>query len=232
MHNLLLILLLVNLVAFIIYVTKILSAKRQQQDTTKFKKPALYSLIIIIISFVGFGLTVPENKDDKESSSDLAVQKIVDSIEKVESDNAEINNGLTVDAYVQRLSKVFKEMGPKTKLKVNSIDEIDGNSKITLSNDTYIIANVQNNIIKQLTLYVDPIANYDTNDDFNFSFLLLIGTADTTLNMGQRNLVLRELGLYNKELFKEKHNSQTIVGTITFTYEGNPKTEYVLNASW
>lgn len=152
---------------------------------------------------------------------------------KVESDNAGVNDDLTVDGYIERLNDVFKQMGSKTNLQVGTVFDTDDNTtNIRLSDDTIIIASTNNGIINQLSLQMEPDAFYSSNDDFNFAFLLLVGTSDTTLSFGERNLTLRELGLDDKSVFDKKYKSDTKIGTFTFQYEGNPKTEYTLTAKW
>lgn len=223
------IIMLFSLVIFVIFGIKALLALNKKKNVKDMGKKTLYAFVVAVAALAGVAVTAP----DVEDSNELAVSNMGGDIEKVESDNATVNNDLTVDAYAQRLAKVFKEMGSKTNLQVISVDEqSDGTSKILLSADTYIIANAPDGIVNQLSLHIDPAANYESNEDFKFAYLLLVGTADPTLSMGKRNLLLRELALDNKKTFEKKNKSIVAVGTITFSFDGNPKKEYTLNATW
>lgn len=229
MATLFAVIVLVGLVSFIVFGFKSILIISRKQDAKKDLKKTGISLLVAIAALAGVGVTAPE----AEVSTDLAVSKITDDIEKVESDNATINDNLSVDAYTQRVSKVFKEMGAKTNLKILSvIEQKDGSTIMRLSNDTFISISTSENVVNQLSLHMEPDAFYESSDDFKFAFLLLEGTADTTLSMGERNFLLRELGLDDEEVFKKKFNSNSTVGIITYSYEGDAKNGYTLKAEW
>ncbi|WP_206732699.1 hypothetical protein, partial [Halarcobacter ebronensis] len=85
----------------------------------------------------------------------------------------------------------MKEMGEKTKLKINSTEVLeDGRTSIGLSNNIFIFLDTdKDKHIKKASLAMTPNAFFTEQKDFKFAFLLLIGTIDDSLSFGERNLV-------------------------------------------
>ncbi|MEE2013552.1 hypothetical protein P4V61_15975, partial [Bacillus thuringiensis] len=86
-----------------------------------YKKWWVWIIAALIIIFVAAGVS-----GNKKDSTKPAI-----------AENKETK--LTVDEYKQRVEKALKEMGEKTKLKINSTEVLeDGRTSIGLSNNIFI----------------------------------------------------------------------------------------------
>ncbi|EEM37927.1 hypothetical protein bthur0004_62380 [Bacillus thuringiensis serovar sotto str. T04001] len=137
---------------------------------------------------------------------------------------------LTVDEYKQRVEKALKEMGEKTKLKINSTEVLeDGRTSIGLSNNIFIFLDTdKDKHIKKASLAMTPNAFFTEQKDFKFAFLLLIGTIDDSLSFGERNLVKQELGLSDETVFSKDHTKVYQKNKIRYTYKGSIKENFIL----
>lgn len=66
--------------------------------------------------------------------------------------------------------------------------------------------------------------------DFDFAFLLLIGTIDDSLNYSERYLVKRELGLSDKKVFNKDDTKAYKKNGVSYTYKGSMKENFILQA--
>ncbi|MGQ8826945.1 hypothetical protein ACUTUE_27255 [Bacillus sp. NA_146.1] len=138
----------------------------------------------------------------------------------------------TIDEYKGRINQAFKEMGRKTNLKINSTDVLeDGRTVINLSDNILIFLTTdKDQYIEKATLGMTTDAYLSEHEDFEFAFLLLIGTIDDTLNYGDRYLVKRELGLSDKKAFNKEFTKVYKRNGITYTYKGGIKDNFILQA--
>lgn len=138
----------------------------------------------------------------------------------------------TIDEYKNRLNQAFKEMGRKTSLKINSTDILeDGRTTINLSDNIVIFLTTdKDKYIEKATLGMTTDAYLSEHEDFEFAFLLLIGTIDDTLNYADRYLVKRELGLSDKKAFNKQFTKVYKRNGITYTYKGGIKENFILQA--
>lgn len=191
------------------------------------KRKKKTSGIILAVSFVLFIIAVAITPDTEEVNSDK---------EKVETSATvkESGSNLTVQEYESRIAQAFKEMGSKTEFKIisNEVHE-DGKTVITLSDDAMIFIETNTKgFIDNISLEMTPDIYFVNKDDFNFAFLLLVGTADESLSMGERNLLIRELGLDDEDNFKKKYKTDHTNNGIEYKYNGTFKEGFVLQAEY
>ncbi|WP_259384027.1 hypothetical protein [Bacillus thuringiensis] len=179
-----------------------------------YKKWWVWIIAALLIIFVAAGVS-----GNKKDSTKPAV-----------AENKEAK--LTVDEYKQRIEKALKEMGEKTKLKINSTEVLeDGRTSIGLSNNIFIFLDTdKNKHIKKASLAMTPNAFFTEQKDFKFAFLLLIGTVDDSLSFGERNLVKQELGLSDETVFSKDHTKVYQKNKIRYTYKGSIKENFILQA--
>jgi hypothetical protein len=141
---------------------------------------------------------------------------------------------LTIDEYENRVEQALKEAGDKTNLEILSSKEIEENvHAIALSDKAAIFLDTNNNgKVYKAALSVDPSVQITSNDDFNFAFELLIGTADDELTLGDRTKLRQDLGLYDDKTFSEKTVNVKKHNDITFTFKSNPSEIYILDAEF
>lgn len=142
--------------------------------------------------------------------------------------------GLTVDEYTKRINSALDEMGDKTKLKISSSEVVeDGRTAIALSNNIFIFLETdKDKIIKKVSLGMTSKAYFTEMEDFKFAFLLLIGTVDESLSFGERNLVKQELGISDEKVFSKDHTKSYKKNGIMYTYKGNIKEDFILQAKF
>lgn len=179
-----------------------------------YKKWWVWIITALLIIFVAAGVS-----GNKKDSTKPAI-----------AENKETK--LTVDEYKQRIEKALKEMGEKTKLKINSTEVLeDGRTSIGLSNNIFIFLDTdKNKHIKKASLAMTPNAFFTEQKDFKFAFLLLIGTVDDSLSFGERNLVKQELGLSDETVFSKDHTKVYQKNKIRYTYKGSIKENFILQA--
>lgn len=178
-----------------------------------YKKWWVWVIAALLIIFVAAGIS-----GNKKADSNSAVAKN--------------QKSLTVDEYTKRVDKALKEMGEKTKLKINSTEVLkDGRTSIGLSDNIIIVLETDNNKnIKKASLAMTPNAYFTEMEDFKFAFLLLIGTMDDSLSFGERNLVKQELGLSDEKVFSKDHTKVYQKNEIRYTYKGSIKENFILQA--
>lgn len=171
-----------------------------------------------------------EAENTKEKPTNETVNKVE---EKVEEPQEEIKN-LTIEEYESRISQALKEMGNNTNLKIVSTEkQEDGQTVITLSENVMIfITTNEKEIIERVALGVMPEVYLTDKDDFRFALLLLVGTVDDSLSMGDRNLIIKELGLDNDENLTEEQMEIYKNNDITYTYKGSIKEHFILQAEF
>ncbi|WP_179864914.1 hypothetical protein [Bacillus wiedmannii] len=138
----------------------------------------------------------------------------------------------TIDEYKGRINQAFKEMGRKTNLKINSTDVLeDGRTVINLSDNILIFLTTdKDQYIEKATLGMTTDAYLLERKDFEFAFLLLIGTIDDSLNYSERYLVKQELGLSDKEAFNKQFTKTYKRNGIIYTFKGGIKDNFILQA--
>jgi hypothetical protein len=170
---------------------------------------------------------------NEEKAEPKVEPKVVET--KTESkEPIETSTDVTIEEYENRISKALKQMGNKTNLKILSSEkQEDGKTVITLSENVMIFLTTnKKDIIENIALGVMPDTFFTDKDDFQFSFLLLVGTADDSLSMGERNLVLKELGLDDEENFTKEHTASYRNNDISYTYKGSIKENFILQAEY
>lgn len=179
-----------------------------------YKKWWVWIITALLIIFVAAGVS-----GNKKDSTKPAI-----------AENKETK--LTVDEYKQRVETALKEMGEKTKLKINSTEVLeDGRTSIGLSNNIFIFLDTdKEKQIKKASLAMTPNAFFTEQKDFKFAFLLLIGTIDDSLSFGERNLVKQELGLSDETVFSKDHTKVYQKNKIRYTYKGSIKENFILQA--
>lgn len=183
-----------------------------------YKKWWFWVLIFVVCGVIG------TNMNNKNNDSKPVV---------AENKSEEVKKtGLTVDEYQTRINKALKEMGEKTKLKINSTNVTeDGKTAINLSKNIIIfLENDKNKDVKKASLAMTPNAYLTEKEDFKFAFLLLIGTVDDSLSFGDRNLVKNELGLNDEKVFNKDYTKAYKKNGIMYTYTGNIKDNFILQA--
>ncbi|MGY3419180.1 hypothetical protein ACVWY4_005409 [Bacillus mycoides] len=138
----------------------------------------------------------------------------------------------TIDEYKNRINQAFTEMGRKTNLKINSTDILeDGRTVINLSDNIVIFLTTdKDKYIEKATLGMTTDAYLLEYKDFEFAFLLLIGTIDDSLNYSERYLVKQELGLSDKDAFNKQFTKTYKRNGITYTFKGGIKDNFILQA--
>lgn len=138
----------------------------------------------------------------------------------------------TIDEYKGRINQAFKEMGRKTNLKINSTEVLeDGRTVINLSDNILIFLTTdKDQYIEKATLGMTTDAYLLEHKDFEFAFLLLIGTIDDTLNYSERYLVKQELGLSDKDAFNKQFTKTYKRNGIAYTFKGGIKDNFILQA--
>ncbi|MDZ4567449.1 hypothetical protein [Bacillus cereus] len=183
-----------------------------------YKKWWVWVFIFVVCGVIGTNM----NNKDKDSKPVVA-----------ENTSKEVKKtGLTVDEYQNRINKALKETGEKTKLKINSTNVTeDGKTAINLSQNIIIFLETdKNENVKKVSLAMTPNAYLTEKEDFKFAFLLLIGTVDNSLSFGDRNLVKQELGLNDEKVFSKDYTKAYKKNGIMYTYKGNMKDNFILQA--
>lgn len=126
----------------------------------------------------------------------------------------------TVETLEKRISEALSQIGNKTDLEIISNEKTeDGKQSIALSEDIFIFAKTnEDGKVSEVTLAALPKAADASKEELNTAFLILIGTVDDTLSMGDRNKVKNELEIENNNLFD--HTKVHINKNIVFTYKG------------
>lgn len=183
---------------------------------TIYKQWWFWVIIFVVCGVIGTNMNNKDSKPVVAENKSKEVQKA----------------GLTVDEYQTRINKALKEMGEKTKLKINSTNVTeDGKTAINLSNNIIIFLETdKNKNVKKASLAMTPNAYLTEKEDFKFAFLLLIGTVDDSLSFGNRNSVKNELGLNDEKVFNKEHTKAYKKNGIMYTYTGNIKDNFILQA--
>lgn len=182
-----------------------------------------------------------EEKEDKKKSlaeekerlkKEKEEKKKTEALEKDAKKKKDEKTGLTVDTYTKRVNDALGEMGEKTKLKVSSTNILeDGKTAINLSSDIIIFLETdKNKNVKKASLAMTPNAYFTGIEDFKFAFLLLIGTMDDSLSLGDRNLIKQKLGINDEKVFSKDHLKSYKNNGIQFTYKGSIKDNFILQA--
>ncbi len=184
--------------------------------------------IVFIASFILFVIAIAMTPTQEETTTD---NELVETSAPV---NSKIKSNLTIQEYENRLTQAFKEMGNKTRMKIVSSELQDGGrTLITLSEHISITLTTNNKgFINEALLTMSPDAYYAANEDFDFSFLLLVGTVDNSLSFGGRHLLIRELGLDDDSNLKKSYTNSHLNNGIKYTYNGNPKDNFNLLAEF
>lgn len=142
--------------------------------------------------------------------------------------------GVTVDEYKIRINEALKQAGDQTTLKIINEDVLeDGKISLALSNNIFIfLRENEDGFIDQYNLAMASNAFMTETENFRFAFLLLIGTVDESLSFGDRNLVLRDLGISHEDAFFEEHTKVITNNDIQYTYKGSFVDNYVLRAEY
>lgn len=178
-----------------------------------YKKWWVWLITALLIIFIAAGISGNKKNDSKSAV-------------------AENKTKLTVDEYTKRIDKALKEMGDKTKLKVNSTQVLeDGRTSIALSDNIIIFLDTdKDKQIKKASLGMTSNAYLTEQEDFKFAFLLLIGTVDDSLSFGDRNLVKQELGISDEKVFSKDYSKSYKKNGIMYTYKGSMKDNFILQA--
>ncbi|WP_433959297.1 hypothetical protein [Cytobacillus horneckiae] len=145
-----------------------------------------------------------------------------------------VSSGVSVDEYEERVQKVLDEKGDKTEFKIIATEKTEDNEYgIYLSDEVAIFLDTtEEKGVNMATIGVSPSLQLSNEDDFNFAFELLIGTADDELTLGERTKLRQELGLYDAETFTDKTSHSKENNNITFTFRGVPSEMFVLEAKY
>jgi pectin methylesterase-like acyl-CoA thioesterase len=158
----------------------------------------------------------------------IVIAIISDSNDKKDRESKKI----TIEEYEGRISQALKEMGEDTDLKIISNEEKNGKTVITLSEDIMLFLETEKEKINKATLGMTSSAYLTDKDDFDFALLLLVGTVDDSLSMGDRNKVISELGLKDEKIFTEKNTEIYTNNDIRYTYSGSIKDNFLLEAEY
>lgn len=172
-------------------------------------------------------------KNDKSINEVQNKKQLEEESKKQIKDKDEVKvKKVTVDEYKGRINQAFKEMGRKTNLKINSTEVLeDGRTAIALSENIVIFLTTdKDKYINKAVLGMTANAYSTENKDFDFAFLLLIGTIDDSLNYSERYLVKRELGLSDKKVFSEDNTKSYKKNGVSYTYKGSMKDNFILQA--
>lgn len=177
-----------------------------------------------------------ENKKQDSTKEETSNVKDKDQLEEeskkpIKAQETKVKKA-TVDEYKGRINQAFKEMGRKTNLKINSTDVLeDGRTVINLSDNILIFLTTdKDQYIEKATLGMTTDAYLLERKDFEFAFLLLIGTIDDTLNYSERYLVKQELGLSDKDAFNKQFTKTYKRNGIAYTFKGGIKDNFILQA--
>ena len=205
------------------------------ENLIKTKKPFYKkSWVWVIVVFVVFVFIATYDVDSNETEKEVEVVSQKTPEQKGEIEAKEVVTGVTIEEYEKRISQALKEMGDKTNLKIISSDvQEDGKTVITLSENVmiFIETNKEDNI-DQISMGVMPDTFFTDKEDFHFSFLLLVGTADDSLSMGDRNLVIRELGLDDEVNLTKERTAVYRNNDIAYTFNGSIKDNFILQAEY
>lgn len=172
-------------------------------------------------------------KEEKPNDKDMDKNQLGEESKKAikVQDETKVNK-TTIDEYKNRINQAFKEMGRKTSLKINSTDVLeDGRTVINLSDNIVIFLTTdKDKYIEKATLGMTTDAYLLEHKDFEFAFLLLIGTIDDSLNYSERYLVKQELGLSDKDAFNKQFTKSYKRNGITYTFKGGIKDNFILQA--
>ncbi|MEH7754772.1 hypothetical protein V7457_27285 [Bacillus toyonensis] len=193
---------------------------------------------IIIFFILGIAGTHDKKEEEKKNAAKEVAAENKQEKKKEESKNAIKAQDETkvkkakIDEYKGRINQDFKEMGRKTNLKINYTDVLeDGRTVINLSDNILIFLTTdKNQYIEKATLGMTTDAYLLEHKDFEFAFLLLIGTIDDTLNYSERYLVKQELGLSDKDAFNKQFTKTYKRNGITYTFKGGIKDNFILQA--
>ncbi|HDR7998338.1 TPA: hypothetical protein QCY50_004963 [Bacillus cereus] len=177
-----------------------------------------------------------ENKKQDSTKEETSNVKDKDQLEEeskqpIKAQETKVKKA-TIDEYKSRINQAFTEMGRKTNLKINSTDVLeDGRTVINLSDNILIFLTTdKDKYIEKATLGMTTDAYLLEHKDFEFAFLLLIGTIDDTLNYSERYLVKQELGLSDKDAFNKQFTKTYKRNGITYTFKGGIKDNFILQA--
>ncbi|MDM5155830.1 hypothetical protein QUF88_19155 [Bacillus sp. DX1.1] len=189
-----------------------------------YKKWWFWVIIFVVLGVLGTNI----NNKNKDAKPAVAETKSKDTKKEAKK------TGLTVDEYTKRINSALDEMGDKTKLKISSSEVVeDGRTAIALSNNIFIFLETdKDKIIKKVSLGMTSKAYFTEMEDFKFAFLLLIGTVDESLSFGERNLVKQELGISDEKVFSKDHTKSYKKNGIMYTYKGNIKEDFILQAKF
>ncbi|HDR4862256.1 TPA: hypothetical protein QCR61_004579 [Bacillus cereus] len=178
-----------------------------------------------------------ENKKQDAVKEETSNDKDKDQLEKQSKNTIKAQDETkvkkaTIDEYKGRINQAFKEMGRKTNLKINSTNVLeDGRTVINLSDNILIFLTTdKDQYIEKATLGMTTDAYLLEHKDFEFAFLLLIGTIDDTLNYSERYLVKQELGLSDKDAFNKQFTKTYKRNGIAYTFKGGIKDNFILQA--
>lgn len=110
-----------------------------------------------------------------------------------------------------RIEEALKQNEEKTNLKIMSSDKNeDGRHVITVDDDTMYF--IEEN---KITLAMKPSAV-----EKKFASTILVGVADNDLSLGDRNLILNELGINYESEEMLNHTEVTENNNVKYTYKG------------
>lgn len=120
-----------------------------------------------------------------------------------------------VDDYKTSVQEALKQMGDDTELEVISDEMVEENRhSLALNEDTFIFIDVDGETIERVILAAKPTAA-----ELVTAFTLLVGTADESLSMADRNKLIDELGLRNEDL--TAHIKTVEKNNIQYTFKGD-----------
>lgn len=128
----------------------------------------------------------------------------------------------TINDLEKRINTALTEMGDNTNLKAGEVKKMESDEYgISLSENIFIFIYIdkESNKVKEVTLGANPDALVMEKEDLNDAFLLLVGTADDSLSFGDRNIIVKNLGL--KESNLSDHTGFVDKNNIRYTYNGN-----------
>ena len=131
----------------------------------------------------------------------------------------------TVEEFESRLSEALKQIGDDTNLKIISSEEDeDGGQTIRLSDNIYIFIDKDiNGKITHVSLTTTSNAYFTEKKDLDLAFLLLVGNVDDTLSFGDRNKLIANLGLTDKNINIIDYTKVYNQNNIQYTYKGDLK---------
>lgn len=121
----------------------------------------------------------------------------------------------TLEDYEERVNEALNQMDIGLSV-LSSEENEDGRQVLVLSDDVMIFVDKEGN--KPTTISLAATSNGVLTEDIQQAFVLLVGTVDDSLNMGQRSQVVSELGLNEVNLLD--HTEVYNHNDIQYTFKG------------